>query len=158
MKKSIITFALIMVLLAPCIVEASPCTSESSTAISSYETIEYLEDGSYFTTSLTMAEIQGISRATNTKIASKTVTYKNASGVNLWSFTLTGSFAYNGYMSTCGQANISTNIYSTDWSITKSSATPKSNSAIGTVTAKYPDGGTITRSATLTCDVNGNVS
>lgn len=156
MRKTFITFLLFVSLLIPHDVEASSTLSVST------DSIEYFSDGSYFLTTISIEDEIRNQRATTTRTASKTKSYVDSSGTTLWSFTITGSFAYNGYTCTCGQAKITTNVYSNEWKFTSTSAVPRNNTAIGNITAKqYINNNlvrTITDSATLTCDVNGNVS
>lgn len=101
-------------------------------------------------------------RATNTKTGSKIAACKNSSGEVQWTVTVTGTFTYNGTSSTCTKASVSTKIVNDIWRITSASSSKSSNKAIATATAKrYLLGVELapeTKTVTLTCDKNGNLS
>lgn len=101
-------------------------------------------------------------RATSTKTAKKTSYFKNSSGTNLWSVTVTGTFTYNGSTSSCTSATVSAASYNNNWKISTKSSSKSGNTASATATAKYYlDGSLISthkNTVKLTCDKNGNLS
>lgn len=121
-------------------------------------TREYLEDGSYFET---VIESDGNARST-IKNASKTSTYKNASGQSLWYAKVTASFYYNGSTSSCTSASASGGSYVDVWKILSTSSSRTGNVGSARVTAGayyvgiYVD--SYTEVVTLSCDKNGNLS
>ena len=124
----------------------------------------YLEDGSYYTEticSIPLLAINSILRE-NTVRHNITRTYNSASGVAQWSFTLSGTFRYDGTSATCIATSCSTSILQSGWSCSSKSSHAVGNMAVGDVTmVKKLLGITIeTRTAhlTLTCDANGNIS
>ena len=105
---------------------------------------------------------ESITRTTSTKIAKKTGSYKNSSGTVLWSVTVTGTFSYNGSTSSCTKSVVSTHINNSRWSISKSSSSKSGNKATATAIAKCTSDGavvsTVSKTVTLTCDKDGNLS
>ena len=103
-----------------------------------------------------------MTRATSTKTAKKTGSYKNSSGTVLWSVTVTGTFTYNGTTSSCTKSVVSTSVSNSNWKISSSSSSKSGNKATATATAKcFYDGpmiSTTSKTVTLTCDKNGNLS
>lgn len=124
----------------------------------------YLEDGSYYTETINSFPLyikNAVSDA-NFKNSTLTRTYNSASGVAQWSFTLSGTFRYDGTSATCIATSCSTSILQSGWSCSSKSSHAVGNMAVGDVTmVKKLLGITIeTRTAhlTLTCDANGNIS
>ena len=103
-----------------------------------------------------------MTRATSTKTAKKAGSHKNASGTVLWSVTVTGTFTYNGTTSSCTKSVVSTSVSNFNWKISSSSSSKSGNKATATATAKcFYDGSmisTTSKTVTLTCDKNGNLS
>lgn len=103
-----------------------------------------------------------MTRATSTKTAKKTASYKNSNGATLWSVTVTGTFTYNGSTSTCTKSEVSTKVNDSRWKISSSSSSKSGNTASANATAKCYSLGivisTTTKTVTLTCDKNGNLS
>ncbi|MBQ3073317.1 MAG: hypothetical protein IJD19_01410 [Ruminococcus sp.] len=121
-------------------------------------TIEYLENGDYIETVLTVYETN--SRAA-TKQGTKTSNYKNSSGTVLWCVTVYGSFTYNGTTSSCTSVSRSTESFNSNWTIKSSSCTKSGNCASATATAKYTSGSSsMERSLTvnLYCSPYGIIS
>lgn len=154
--KKIIFFLLICSIIFVC-----PKTIYAAQNIS---TIEYLEDGSYFITSIDPEEDHTIKQraASSTRSGKKTVTYKSKSGSSLWSVTINGTFSYNGNSSSCTKSTVSATSYSSSWKIGSKSASKKGNKATGTATGKQYNGSisinSISQSVTLTCNKNGVLS
>ncbi len=119
---------------------------------------EYLEDGSYIVTEITIYQ----TKASGTINANKKINYYNGDDELQWVYKLNGTFTYTGSSSTCTYANNSVTIYNSAWKTYSASATRSGNSAYGNVTMKYYHLGavlsTVQRSVTLTCDANGNLS
>lgn len=98
-----------------------------------------------------------------TRSGSKTTAYYSKSGSKLWSVTVTGTFTYgDGSRATCTKSTVSTNVYSSSWKITHSSASKSGNNASATATGTlYRNSApidSITKTVTLTCNVNGVLS
>lgn len=104
----------------------------------------------------------GLLRTTYERTASKTVSYKNSSGATAWTFTVNGTFTYNGSTSNCTKATDSYNVSISGWSCSSASSNTGGNKAIGTVKMNYYSIGvllqTITETVTISCDANGNIS
>lgn len=126
--------------------------------------IEYLSDGSYYLTETQVGSIPSIEllATAKTKTASRTTTYYSASGAALWYVTVTATFTYNGSTSSCTSASVSAGSYSSAWKISDKSASKSGNIGKATATAtRYSNAKPIdthTKTATLTCDKNGNLS
>ena len=128
--------------------------------------VTYLDDGSYYVTVIEDCPDVGDpvntagSRSTVTK--SKSTTYYNSSNTAQWKFTLKGTITYDGSTSQCTGASSSVTIYNTAWSVYSKTASHSGNQATGNVTMQRKVLGIVvetkTRSLTLTCDKNGNVS
>lgn len=102
---------------------------------------------------------QTAARTTYSKSASKTYNIKNSSQVTLASFTLSCTFTYNGSTSTCTSASHSEAIYDSTWTFTSATASRSTNKGIGSFIAKCSaTGQTVSKTLTLTCDKNGNIS
>ena len=100
-----------------------------------------------------------VSRATQTKSASKDFLIKNSDGNVVATYTLNGTFSYNGSSATCTKASYSTSVSNIFWSFSSASATKSGSSAKGAFTAKcvFPSK-TISKNVTLTCSKNGTIS
>lgn len=121
--------------------------------------IEYLEDGSYYVTTITTE--QGLERSV--KSGSKSTQYFDASNKLQWTFTVTGTFSYNGSSSSCTKATYSLNIANDAWKKESASAYASGNRAVGKVSMQeyllfLPKGDAVNRTITLTCDAKGNLS
>lgn len=117
---------------------------------------EYFSDGSFF--EIRISETQSRS----SKSGTKTAIYKDSSHEPLWYVTVLGSFSYNGHSATCTSASVTAGSYSDVWKISNKSVSKSQNSATATAIAKKYLNGTwvksITKSVTLSCDKNGNLS
>ena len=153
MKKILASLLLMLVIFSPIEI----CGLDSNTSESIY--YKYLEDGSYY--EITISE-NTMTRASSTKTATKRAKYVNSSNVTVWEISVTGTFTYNGTSSTCTASSVAAKSYSTNWKITSQSASKSENKAIAKATAKYYyDGSLVTtasKTVTLTCDKNGNLS
>lgn len=146
----------IMALSTTCVAFAGEMPAPSNTYPVEYE---YFDDGSYIVTTITEEPSVSFARATSTKTASKTATYKSSSGASLWSVTITGTFSYNGSSAKCTAASVSTNIYNNAWKISNKSASKSGSTAIATATGKQYKNGSILsqieKTVKLTCSKNG---
>ena len=150
-KKIIVAMMSAMVLstLAPTVHAATPSESVKITR-------EYFADGSYIETKI--AESNARSTVKN---ASKTSTYKNASGVSLWYAKVTANFYFDGSTSSCTSASASAGTYVSGWKILSKSSSRTGNTGSATVEAGiYMNGiyvDSIVETVTISCDKNGNV-
>lgn len=151
MKRAQLVF-IVALFIIPMPVQASSNTLPTIT--------EYLANGDYIETILLISDINPLSSIRN---GSKTSTYKNSSGVPLWSITVKASFSYTpGKNSKCTSASGFTTAYSSNWKVPSPSVQKSNNTATATVTAKKYSGSTLinsyTRSVVLHCDSYGNLS
>ncbi len=127
-------------------------------ATETQENIIYLNNGCYITVELTIAE----TRASGTKTASKTYTFRGSDGIEEWRAVLRGTFSYTGSSATCTAASCDVTITDTDWYIVSKSATKSGASAVGELTmGRKWLGITVDKesiSMRITCDANGNLS
>lgn len=120
--------------------------------------IEYLEDGSYFVTTIAYEP----TRSASSRTATKTRSYYSSSNVLLFSLTVHGTFRYDGSTSTCTDASFTYQIYDDSWHF--KSGTASKSGATATASATFVNkllGITIatkTLTPTLTCDKNGELS
>mgnify|MGYP004668836353 FL=1 len=124
-------------------------------------TVEYLEDGSYYETVITVDDTvsgdSGIMSTTKTRTGSKKTSYKNKSGDVLWYVKVTGKFTYNDSTSKCTSASATAASNSSSWKITDKSSSKSGNKAIGKATAKEQST-SLTRTVTLSCSKTGKLS
>ena len=147
--KRICSLAVAVLMLVLCIVPAS-AVEQSVT-----EGTVYYEDGSYTVTTLVVEP--SFARASGTKTGSKTVTGYNASNVKLYSYTVRGTFSYNGSSATATAVSTTSSIHMNGWVCTNTEKSKSGNSVTGTGTFKC---GLLTRTATatITCSATGVLS
>lgn len=124
------------------------------------ETIEYLPDGSYFITTTTTnnsSNESGIQPLSSTTTAGKDVSYYTASDIKVFTYRVVGTFEYDGNTATCTKASSGLIYIHSDCQSTTYSAYASGNKAIGNISTYY-HGVHITKTVTLTCDKNGNLS
>lgn len=117
-------------------------------------TIQEYEDGSYLETILVEEPgwDSGIAPlGWDTKTASKTSYYKNASGETMWSITVSGHFAFDGNMAICNSSEYSYTDPSPYWSIISITADHRANYAVTNAVARFS-------SALSTYDYDASVS
>ncbi len=152
----IFSFALVFIL--PFNVLAITNSNESTIQTS----VEYFDDGSYITTTITEEQSYYSTYATTTKNGSKTTTYTGSDDEVKWSATLHGTFTYTGSSSTCTSSSITYSSSDSDWRITSATSSKSGNKAIGDVTAKQYVLGiplkTVNETITLTCSATGTLS
>jgi hypothetical protein len=116
-------------------------------------TVEILENGDTITTEIYECAIQPRSG----KNGYATATYVNAAGTAIWQLTVTGSFTYNGVSSRATSADATVYINNTtNAKFVSKNAYTSGATATGTATVTYLDSRT-TRSASVSCDKNGNL-
>ena len=146
---------LTMVLL---VVSMLPISTFAVTEAQKTEDIIYLDNGCYITVELSVVE----TRASGTKTASKTYTYRANNGEEEWRAVLRGTFSYTGSSATCTAASCDVTITDTDWYIVSKTATKSGASAVGELTMGLKLRGiTIKKesiSMRITSDANGNLS
>lgn len=163
---------LVALLCSFCIIFSSAISAEAKPVDAfSHTYIEYITDDLYAEVTLSFipegnstdfstdkyANFSLFSRRTsNRRTSSKTYTLKNSSGKVLATYTLTGTFTYNGSSSTCTRATCSTSISDSTYSFTHKTARPSGNTAIGSFTLAS-SGQTISKTLTLTCNANGTI-
>lgn len=127
------------------------------------ETVEYFEDGSYLTITVTQ-EVGGITRASvYEQSGSKYQILRNKDGEELWRFTVHGTFSVNpGVSATCTKASYSSSITESAWELSYASAYASENQAIGNATFVKKQNGKVVETkyshVGLTCDENGKLS
>lgn len=128
--------------------------SEAETAI-----VEYLPDGSYFVTTIAAEDGPCLRGYTNQQ---RNSTYYNNSGVAQWKMTLYASFYYDGTTSYANSCLVSYTIYHDAWYYEEKQEETNGNVASGTLKMAYKVLGitiyTRSRSLTITCDKDGNIS
>ena len=128
--------------------------------------IEYLEDGSFFETTVKSEPtpflgITALSNAT-TVTKSKTTKYKNASGVVQWYVKVTGTFRYGGGSSTCTACSVTAESKSASWKVSNRNCSHSGSTASASATGKHYEGSTIIKTVKktvkLTCSPSGEFS
>ena len=149
--------ALIMIFALSVPVMADETTGETVESV----TVEYLEDGSYYETVVTVDDTvgddSGIMSTAKTKTGSKKASYKNKSGDVLWYVKVTGKFTYNGSTSKCTSASASAVSNSSSWKIIDKSSSRNGNEAKASATAQRK-GVDYHRTVTLSCSKTGKLS
>lgn len=145
-------------LLSLLIVAMQPVHAMAATEKTEAESTIYLKDGSYITIELSCVE----TRASGTKTASKTYTYRGNDGAEAWRAVLEGTFTYNGTTATCTASSCDVTITDTAWHIISKTANKSGSSAVGELTmGRKWLGITINKETVnmrITCDANGNLS
>ncbi len=149
--KSLLSSILVLTLVfSLCALPAAAITPENSV----YE-VTYFEDGSYLTTEVVT---YASTRAASTRSGHKTATYSNASGVTLWTFTVYGTFTYNGTTSSATKASYGFNISDSNWSLKSANAYCSGNQAIAEGTFSGGIFTTRNTSVGLSCSPSGVLS
>ncbi len=165
MKKCICLFLSAFILLAstPIYISAAFIKPETGIGSVSNTAIVYEDDEIVIIESLsviaqnTNTSIQPFS-SNQTKTVSKTHTIKYKNSTIIGTYTLTGSFSYNGKTSSCTSAVCSTTTSNKNWSFTSSIAKKSKNKALGSFTVKSSSNQTISQTLSLTCSKNGAIS
>ena len=114
-----------------------------------------LPDGGYIIEEIMQAP--AIARATSYKSGSKTSTRYTSDNHALFAVKVTGSFGYNGSTAWSTSSSATVSIYDSGVSYISKSSSYSSNYATATGTVEYLSM-TISRTTTLYCDKNGNLS
>lgn len=144
--------------LALLIMALLPINTLAATGIRDVEDVIYLDDGDYITIELSCMD----SRASGTKIGSKTYTYRDSDGAEEWRAVLKGTFTYTGSSASCTAVSCDVTITDTAWYTVSKTANRSGSSALGELTmGRKFLGITIgkeTVNMRITCDANGNLS
>lgn len=120
--------------------------------------VEVYDDGSYAVIE-TVVEQSGITvrATTNTKSASRTYTYYNASEVKAWDFTVKGTFSYDGITAKATAVSTNYNTYVSGWSLSSRYSSKSGSKVTATGNFKFK---TMTKSTTigLKCSSSGTIS
>ena len=121
--------------------------------------VEHLSDGGYFITEIIENDSPEETRAAGSKTGSKIGWYYDEQGNACWYVRVTASFSYNGSTSICSGVIICADKASSGWEIAVKTTSRTENSGTASATARHSsDGKTFTKTVTLTCDKNGNLS
>lgn len=146
-------------LICTLILTAAPLTTFAAAAPVSQETdITYIDD-LVIETVLTVYEVSAQTRDAQSISASKEVTAKNSAGNVVATFTLHGTFSYDGSSATCTSASYSKSIVNNTWSFTSARAWANANKANGSYTlTRSTNGQTVSDNVTITCSPTGKIS
>ena len=151
MKKTVPILILFLILFA-----VIPFTNAGSCEI------EYLLDGSYYVTEISLQPQISSGAKGSTETFKKTTSYFNSNGIKQWTMVLHGSFTYDGISSFCTDSWVTYSISNNSWHYSSSSASKSGNTASGSLTMiRTVAGITVdakTKSLTLSCDKDGNPS
>ena len=125
--------------------------------------MQYFDDGSFVIITLTEDTTASAHATTYSKSGSKHYVFYNEEKVELWRFTVHGTFSINpGISSTCTADSYSVNISDKSWQNESASSYKSGNQSVGDatfiqkylfITIKVQD-----CHVTLSCDSNGNLS
>ena len=175
--KRLLTILLCTVLLMLPLLPAA----QAAVAYFDYDVTETLEDGSKLVTSIRMEEqlesesggflslLRTFLRAllrffgkTDTASNTKYLRYYDSKGALLWTAYLTATFQYNGKKAVCKEATLTAENKDSDWTLEEKQTEMSGATAKDTVTFRQHKLGvslkTITRTLTLVCDKNGNIT
>lgn len=157
MKKYFVSLLAAMSIM--CSISPVSTNAVNENKIITSSTIEYYADGSYSV--ITISE--NVANVTSTtKSGSKTYTKKDSSGATEWTYTINGTFSYDGSSSSCTSVSDSYSINKNNWSLNSRYHWKNGNTAYGSVTMDYKYLGlttnSVTRDLTLSCSANGTLS
>lgn len=119
---------------------------------------EYYDNGYY---AIITINVDYSNASKSTISGSKTYDYKDSSNQLLWSYTVYGTYSYNGYSAACTYDDDSYDINNTSWHIDSHSHYRSGNTAYGTVTMKKKVLGitvdTVTKDVNLSCSPDGTL-
>lgn len=113
----------------------------------------FYEDGSYAIVSM---NVNPSARSNAAK--DKAYTYYNPQGQRCFTYTIYGTFTYDGVTSRADSCKGGSVIHRQGWDLGTHSEYVSGNTAYGRATFTGPNGESRTASLTLTCDKNGNVT
>lgn len=158
--KKILSLTMIFVLV--CSFNVSSFAVVNNNEIFARSDIEYLEDGSYIVTEITVGNSDFSVAAANTKSGSKTIKHYGSNNELQWTATIKGTFSYTGSTAMCTASSITYSILDDSWKITSATASKTMNKAVGNVTAKHYFLGipikTVEETITLICSASGVLS
>lgn len=157
--KHLLSFLIVLSLLFA--ISLNVNATQKSIQSSEATQIEFFDDGSCLIITIN-EENTCTTFSTQTKSGTKTLSYKDADGNVEWKVVLHGTYTYTGTTSTCTSANITYNIYDTNWVMESATASKSANTAIGDIVAKRKVLGitvnTISNQITLSCSPTGVLS
>lgn len=154
MKKYLSALLILTLLLT-----AAPMTAFAAEAPVQQITAVYNTNGLIIQTTVTVYNTPIQTRAVQSTSASKKVDIKNSTGKMLATFTLHGTFKYDGKNATCTSASYSTSISDSTWSFTSARAWASANKAYGSYKLSCSaNGQTVSDQVTITCSPTGKIS
>jgi len=154
MKRLIlITLAIAMLLIFPMSTYAAP------TNASTFETTVF-KDGSYIVTTISEALLLRGTAALplSVKTGTKTVSYYSAANTLEWTFSVNGTFSYDGTTAAATSSSSSCSIYVSGWICNDRTAWYSGNMAYASATFKYINLLTKNTSVSLSCSPSGVLS
>jgi len=149
MKCKKIFAVLLAVLLMVCFSVTAFAADDKGRVVS--RTVEQYDNGSY----VVVTVYDDTTARGGTKNGHKDYEYY-ISGALQWTFTVYGSFSYNGSTATCTAASYGCNINNSGWYRVKGEAYPSGSAAIAKGTMRRPsDGREVYPSVSITCTANG---
>lgn len=138
---------------------ATPMTAFAAKAPVQQITEIYYIDDLIIETTLTVYDTPAQTRAVQNTSVSKEVSIKNSTGKILATFTLYGTFEYDGKSAACTSASYSTSISDSTWSFTFKQALKSANKAKGSYTLSCSSNSqTVSDHVTITCSPTGKIS
>ena len=155
MKKAFLSLAIILSFILGCHFVPINATAKSDFPISYYE---YYDNGYYAEIAVNINYVDAV----NSIISGyKTYYYYDSSNQILWSYTLYGTFSYNGSTATCTNTDDSYNINNSNWHNDSHGHYGSGNTAYGSVTMKKKVLGitvdTVTKNVSLSCSPDGTL-
>ena len=149
MKLKRICAVLLTALLCVCVSIPAFAADENSRVVS--RTVEQYDNGAY----AVITVYDNTTARGGTKNGRKDFDYYE-SGSLAWTFTVHGSFSYNGSSATCTAASATCDIRDSGWKLTSNEAYPSGSAAIAKgVMQKKSTGKRVYPTVTLTCTPNG---
>lgn len=117
----------------------TPLNTYAATLIQNInEEIIQNSDGTYIVIDTEIGESYALRDGRSTRSASKTYTYRSYSGSTLWTFTLRGTFSYNGSSSSAQNASATYSIRDYSWSCDDYSSYCSGDTAYGSAYFSSP--------------------
>lgn len=152
-----------LLLLLTLLLTAAPMTA--SAAVAPVAPVQQITTGTYYIDDLvikvvlTAYDVSIQPRAVQNTSASKKVDIQSSTGKLLASFTLYGTFSYDGKSAICTNARYSTAIFDSTWSFTSARAWASANKAYGSYKLSCSaNGQTVSDQVTITCSPTGKIS
>ena len=151
--RKVCRMVLLFVSICAVLFVAASATDESK----SYSVRIDLPNGDYVIETITEDADTTVTRATSTKSGHKTSVYYNSDDEAIFGVRVDGTFSYTGSTAWATSSTATVYIYDDSASYVSKSTDYSSNFATATGKVKY-NYVTISRTATLYCDKNGNLS